>query len=483
MRITSGIMMNNSLFSINNNKVLMDSINTQLNTQKKIQRPSEDPIVAIRALRLRTTYAEVCQYLEKNVPDARSWINCTNDALDSINEVLTEVTYYCNQGVNDYNTPAERKTLKETLEQLKYQIYADGDADLSGRTLFTGYKTDSTLTFKHDDPDKRYSIKQTFSATDVDDMKRIAGLNTDTIHTADQRNITNNSFHVIKVAYDDIDTIGTITLTNATGATSTITPQIRSKEVYEAAGNSVYTTVSSGAVFVPETGELLLSDTLFETMTNGGTIDVTYEKEGFKRGDLRPEHYFDCTDMTDGIDYVSADQQINYTINFNQTIKINTQAKDVLKHDMGRDLDEIIYSVQAALDAQTKIDKINIQKNATTDAAVIAQLDSMLIAAELELAYAEENMGKAFSASITKYQEHQQVLNDELADLGARLVRLDLNEQRLSTQKLNVENQKSANEEIDVAATAVKLNSASNVYDASLMAAAKIVQNSLLDFL
>ena len=187
--------------------------------------------------------------------------------------------------------------------------------------------------------------------------------------------------------------------------------------------------------------------------------------------------------MTDNIEYKSADQQINYTINFNQTIKINTQAKDVLKHDLGRDLDEIIYSVQAALDAQTKIDKINIQINASTDENAISQLKSMLVAAELELAYAEENMGKAFSKSITKYQEHQQVLNDELADLGARLVRLDLNEQRLSTQKLNVENQKSANEEIDVAATAVKLNSASNVYDASLMAAAKIVQNSLLDFL
>lgn len=483
MRITSGIMMNNSLFSINNNKVLMDSINTQLNTQKKIQRPSEDPIIAIRALRLRTTYAEVCQYLEKNVPDARSWMECTNDALDSINDVLTEITYYCNQGVNDYNTPAERKTLKETMEQLRYQIYSDGDADLSGRTLFTGYKTDTTLTFKDDDLERRYSIKQSFDASNIEDIKRIAGVNTDTISQVDQRDITNSTFHVIKLAYDQLDTIGTIQLTNSNGATSTITPQVRSKEAYDAAGNSVYTTVNAGAVFVPETGELLLSNALYESMANGGSIELTYEKEGFKKGDLKPEHYFECTDMTDGIDYVAADQQINYTINFNQTIKVNTQAKDVLKHELGRDLDEIIYAVQAALDAQTKIDKLNIQKNGITDKTKLEQIESMIVAAELELSYAEENMGKAFSTRISKYQNHQQVLNDELADLGARMVRLDLNEQRLSTQKLNVENQKSANEEIDVAATAVKLKSASNVYDASLMAAAKIVQNSLLDFL
>src|SRR5574344_1956768 len=52
MRITNGIMINNSLNNINNNKQLYDNLNTQLSTKKKIQKPSEDPIVAVRALRL-----------------------------------------------------------------------------------------------------------------------------------------------------------------------------------------------------------------------------------------------------------------------------------------------------------------------------------------------------------------------------------------------------------------------------------------------
>src|SRR5574344_256859 len=258
MRITSGIMMNNSLYNINNNKKLMDTLNTQLETTKKIQRPSEDPIVAIRALRLRSTYSEITQYLEKNVPDARSIMETTNDALDSINSVLTEITYYCNQGVNDYNTVAERNTLKTTLEQLKYQVYADGDADLNGNSLFTGYKMDSSLTFQTDEVDTKYSISQQLSASDMDNMNRIAGITTNSIYTADQRDVTNITFHVAKLAYDNLDSIGTITLTNADGTTSTITPEVRSKEAYDAAGNSVYTAVAGGAVFIPETGELLI---------------------------------------------------------------------------------------------------------------------------------------------------------------------------------------------------------------------------------
>ena len=72
MRITNGIMMNNSLNNINKNKLLMDKLNTQIASTKKLSRPSDDPIAAIRALRLRSTEAELTQYLEKNIEDAEA---------------------------------------------------------------------------------------------------------------------------------------------------------------------------------------------------------------------------------------------------------------------------------------------------------------------------------------------------------------------------------------------------------------------------
>ena len=62
MRMTNKIMQNDSLYNINNNKVLQDKLSTQMSTQKKITRPSDDPVVAIRALRLRTSVSELTQY-------------------------------------------------------------------------------------------------------------------------------------------------------------------------------------------------------------------------------------------------------------------------------------------------------------------------------------------------------------------------------------------------------------------------------------
>jgi flagellar hook-associated protein 3 FlgL len=67
MRITNSMMINNTLSNINNNKTKMDQLNTQLATKKKIQRPSEDPITAIRALRYRSTLSEISQYLDRNI--------------------------------------------------------------------------------------------------------------------------------------------------------------------------------------------------------------------------------------------------------------------------------------------------------------------------------------------------------------------------------------------------------------------------------
>lgn len=72
MRITNGMLINNSLSNINNNKSTMDRLNIQLASEKKIQRASDDPITAIRALRFRSTLAEIDQYIDKNIRDATS---------------------------------------------------------------------------------------------------------------------------------------------------------------------------------------------------------------------------------------------------------------------------------------------------------------------------------------------------------------------------------------------------------------------------
>ena len=72
MRMTNKIMQNNSLYNINNNKELQDKLSTQMSTKKKISRPSDDPVIAIRALRLRSDVSQITQYYSKNAKDGNT---------------------------------------------------------------------------------------------------------------------------------------------------------------------------------------------------------------------------------------------------------------------------------------------------------------------------------------------------------------------------------------------------------------------------
>ena len=77
MRVTNNMIMSNTKININGNKTNVNTLNNQMTSQKKISRPSDDPVIAIRALRLRSSLSQINQYYEKNIPDAEAWLDVT----------------------------------------------------------------------------------------------------------------------------------------------------------------------------------------------------------------------------------------------------------------------------------------------------------------------------------------------------------------------------------------------------------------------
>ena len=92
-------------------------------------------------LRLRTTLSEIDQYYENNIPDAESWMKVTETALANMKTILTDIRTQCTYGASDQITADDRKTILTQLEKLRDQVYAEGNADYAGRTVFTGYRT------------------------------------------------------------------------------------------------------------------------------------------------------------------------------------------------------------------------------------------------------------------------------------------------------------------------------------------------------
>ena len=125
-------MTNNMLSNINTNKNQLSALEEQYSTGKKIQKPSEDPIVAVRAMKLRTNLAELNQYYEKNIPDAKSWMEVTESALTTVDDILSQMNSYCVQGSNDTLTKSDRNSIASNLQELKDQIYQEGNSNYAG---------------------------------------------------------------------------------------------------------------------------------------------------------------------------------------------------------------------------------------------------------------------------------------------------------------------------------------------------------------
>lgn len=176
MRITNKIMQNNSLYNINNNKVSEDQLNTMMSTGKKITRPSDDPVIAIRALRLRSNVTQLSQYYEKNAKDAESWLNVTADALSTVTSVLTDCVKQATKGSNMDLTTNDLSTIVTQMDALAKEYYSTGNVDYAGRYIFTGYRTDTPLTFDRTTTADYRGINDEFNASNIGYSNRVAGM-------------------------------------------------------------------------------------------------------------------------------------------------------------------------------------------------------------------------------------------------------------------------------------------------------------------
>ncbi|MDE7017703.1 MAG: hypothetical protein K2P65_09040 [Lachnospiraceae bacterium] len=330
MRMTNKIMRNNSLYNINQNKILEDKLSNQMTNQSKITRPSDDPVVAIRALRLRTNVTTVTQYYDKNAPDADSWLSITGDALNTVGGVL--------KNLYEQVTDASKKSLKaEDLEIIMTQMkaltkefYASGNVDYAGRYVFSGFRTDTPITFRDEDikaftkdPEnpKTYVIDESL---DFDDILQVSYTDwskiTDTANpSGTELDVTNSKLYRFRLSYDDLNIP---TTKDANGNTVIDTTKAPYTDDFQITINGVartdivpyldaeqaYRDVSAGVTklaFIPATGEIVFNE---DAYVNPGAelnipninsiedvkIDVKYAKSNWHEGDINPVHYFHC---------------------------------------------------------------------------------------------------------------------------------------------------------------------------------------------
>lgn len=718
MRITNGMMMNTTKTNINNNKVSVDRLNTQMSTQKKITKPSDNPLIAIKSLRLSTTLSQINQYYGNNIKDAQSWMDVTETALTNMKDILNDAYRLAVNGSTGTLSDEDRQTILTQLKSLSSQLYAEANADYADRTVFSGYKTNSTVTFQDalEASNAKYEINEQLSIDDMQTytyyankldtpsagevqnptanpvgtpqeeiLKRLrlaynklsnlnslaynyavdtssskadgttkgnvtitadmtgaassqlfqwrslrkdsaftyqadangqmtgasledmngyklnisskggfsvddpsltmavrettiggvttrtytftdeAGNTAFTAQEADDGNGTKTAYVVdaqgnrVDLAYDvngvlttvkdsqgnSINTnleltVGaandaTITVTNADGNVA-MTAKAAPVDVNDTAKGKSYEVVTADKklttnlkietmteqqfnahlanlakdpdkvseaykdtiIYLPDSGEMVLGNNIAQTMASEfATLNVNYDKDGFTKGETRPEMYFNCTNKSDfsaanHITYTNYDadgnwiyQNINYAVSANQDMAINTQIHDVVSADCYRDMAEMTDLVQEAINAHTTVTNIQnmIDSGDYTADDQIAYLKDCLEKAKKQVAYADDHLQKVYGTQITNFEKYLSRVNLTITDVGSRGDQLSLTENRMSNQKTTFTELKSNNEDEELSDVTIDYTSAFTAFQASLKAAGKIDNMTLLDYL
>lgn len=509
MRMTNKIMRNNSLYNINQNKILEDKLTNQMTNQSKIVRPSDDPVVAIRALRLRSNVSSVTQYHDKNAADADQWLTVTADALTTIDSVLKNLYEQATGAANKYETSEDLSIILEQMKSLTKEFYASGNVDYAGRYVFSGFRTDTAITFSAEDISQMQKHPVSYNITESIGYESISTINYTDFSVLDnglpagaaatesyEQYVTNTTMYRFRLAYNSVDgknPDGTDKLPtlkhNGTDLTAAgaITSYATAEEAYKAVADGT----EKGIAFIATTGELVFSKDYYEQQfKEGDTFEVNYDKSDWKEGDINPVHYFSCVETKDDgqkINYntVKEDQDIYYDVGFNQKIQVNTVTTEVFTHDVQRDMDDFYsQSMQQLKAIETKISDIEKKmENLPEDHPDYQNLSKQLEGAKKADAYIRENIQVKFENQITKYQKYRDQNDLAITNNATRGSRLDLITQRLCNQKATFKELQTDNEGIDITQVAVELSSSELTYQAALMATGKIMQTNLMNYI
>src|SRR6185437_14098323 len=87
MRVTQSMLSNNMLRNLSTSYNKMGKLQDQISTGKKVNRPSDDPVVAMKGMGYRMQVDKISQY-QRNLGEVHNWLDSSDDALDKVGQTM-----------------------------------------------------------------------------------------------------------------------------------------------------------------------------------------------------------------------------------------------------------------------------------------------------------------------------------------------------------------------------------------------------------
>jgi flagellar hook-associated protein 3 FlgL len=141
MRITNQMLSDDSVRQLQANLSRLAQSQEQVSTNRRINRPSDDPVQTGAAITLRDSISELTQY-QRNIDLADGKLAATDGALGAAGDLLQRARELALQGATGSLSASDRQTIGLEVDQLIGGLLAQAQAKSAGAYLFGGFRTD-----------------------------------------------------------------------------------------------------------------------------------------------------------------------------------------------------------------------------------------------------------------------------------------------------------------------------------------------------
>lgn len=167
--------------NIQKNRVEMSDLQNQASTQKRITKPSDDPLASARVLGNRTEERGNTQFV-KNINQLKGFLEFTDQSLGELSEIFTRAKELAVGQASDAGASGQtRRVVASEVEQIYKQAVQIGNRKLGDRFIFSGYQTQTRPfeidgTYHGDDGEMKIQThKESFVAMNIPGSKIFLG--------------------------------------------------------------------------------------------------------------------------------------------------------------------------------------------------------------------------------------------------------------------------------------------------------------------
>ncbi|SDJ91126.1 flagellar hook-associated protein FlgL [Natronincola ferrireducens] len=457
MRITNNMMITNMMRNLNRNMLQLDKRQMQVSTGKRIHKPSDDPIAISRSLKIRADISELEQY-RKNADDSVSWLESTELAAINTGKAMQRLREITVQAANGVLTEEETRKIQEEVKEIKQQIINLGNTTYAGKYIFSGKNTDKPL-FDHFG---NYNIDQ-FDARNpnlidhriqyevgVGELIEINTLGIDLFESYSNASDLTLSFptrlgeeHATKLKLEGLEIGIEMTDEGDPEAEPPVPPTYKAILEIEGEENSPITITmgldedSNPIYLVDENGDQILDE-------DGNPIPEN--KEAFMNRVIG--------ELKGAIDAI--ENPLHPLKNFNFTAQNLKEGRVVAGSEESDD--------NWTIKAQPK------------KAGLIHLIERIE-------GFMKEGKHEELNNQLGNIDKYMDSLLTTRSEIGAKVNRMELVQNRIADDKINFRNLQSQLEDADMGEVIMELMNEENVYRAALSVGARIIQPTLLDFL